>query len=244
MNRYEDVPGFWKKIQHPSLRADIWVYYQKRIRAPKPYEDAERTSQFHHDLGITSFYGSLYPATFKDGNPILTAFTRDSAREGYDETYDDAAFTLFGVQGSYEHEMGNHPILTDKQKAKVKQPYYRKSLNFKLDHYSNFFFKHPDRFMLMDVEHWIGTKFDRLGTDRLFDEYLEFLGRYKFADHILLCRHRDAVGDPDHTEGEIHHDDMGDAFGDIWFCPASPDDPTSIQKWLQTSKWISTGVSN
>lgn len=136
----------------------------------------------------------MYPHTLGSGEPVLTYANRDETEEDYLDTFHDMGIKLFGVPGSYEHECGNHPILTEKQAAKVNMSTYKKSLNYKMDRYASFLGKHKNRFILFDVHHWIGTQYDPIGTDGLFNQYLEFFEKYAFADHILLARHRDVTG--------------------------------------------------
>ena len=99
----------------------------------------------------------------------------------------------------------------------------------------NFLSRHPDKYLLIRVEKWLGRKRDPRGTDELFDQYLEFLETQGCKNQILLARNRDVSGDPDGTEGEIHHDDLGDPLGEVWYSPADPQDPMSIQQFLRTS---------
>lgn len=238
MNRWMDKPGYWKKTKYDGFVTDCWYPYQQRKRPGKAYEDEHIVNHVRHSLGITDGYCAFYQYKLDSGLPVMTAWQRGEDSPYQEEVKPDAVMTLFGVEFLDEYECGHHPILTEKEYSAASEPYRKKTFNYKIARYLNFFRQHPDRMLLIRVQKWLGRKPDKNGTDELFDQMWEYLTRVGHQDRILIARHTDVCGDPLHTDKEIHHDDLGDPLGKVWFLPSS-DDPTSIQAVLQTSKHIS-----
>lgn len=235
MNRWEDRPGYWKRSKYEGFATDVWYPAHQRKRSGKLYEDKHITNQVQHNLGVTDSYIAFYPHTFEDGSPVMTAWQRGEESPYHEEVHPDDVMTLFGVEFLDEEECGNHNILGPGAKDKVKPKTWEDSFNFKMGRYMNFLGKHPEKRLMIRVQVWLGRKYDKAGTDELFDNMLDYLATLGHKDKILVARHRDVSGDPDHTEGEIHHDDLGDPLGAVWFSPADPDEPVTIQQFLRTS---------
>lgn len=238
MNRWEDKPGYWKRNHYDGFVTDIWYPYEQRKRPGKLYEDEHIVKQVQHSLGVSDGYCAFYRFTTTSGQPIMTEWQRGEETPYFETVYPDAVMTLFGVEFCDEYECGHHPILTAKEYGKVGGKYQRKSFNYKIARYLNFLRQHPEAFVLIRAQAWTGRKPDKLGTDDLFDRMLEYLETVGHDGRILVARHTDVCGDPFHTDGEIHHDDLGDPLGNVWYIPGEVD-PTSIQTVLQTSKHIS-----
>jgi len=236
MNLWENRDNYWKKIKHPDIHPDVWIPNAARRRTPQPYKTSHFNNQTGHDLGVGDIYCAFYPHKLENGDRIFTDWNR-GRDDIYDQIGQDARAKVFAVWANIEHERGSHPILS-KPSSEYTKDYWEGSLNYKLDRYAAYMGR-TDEPLLMTVEDWSTGSYDPEGTEAMFDEYLAFIGSYKIARNILLAKHRDVCGDPDHTEGEIHHDDLGDPFGDVWYCPAEPQAPMSIQAFLrskQTSK--------
>lgn len=233
MNRWENRAGYWKRLKYPGFNADVFIPYEIRKRAGKLYEDTHIVNQIQHSLGLTDVYCALYPYTLgEDKEPILTAWERGENTSYYEDVYPDIVMTLYGKECLYEHECGHHPILTDKQLKDVREDYKRKSFNVKVSRYMNFLHSHKEAFLLFDVQKWTGYKYDRLATDELFDQMLDYLKTQGYSDRIAIARHRDVCGDPDHTDREIHHDDIGDITNAVWFRADNPIEPVTLRQVL------------
>ena len=233
MNRYEDRPGYWKRTNYEGFVTDFWYPYQQRIRPGKLYEDEHIVRQKQHALGVTDSYVAYYPHVLDNGDPIMTEWELGDFSPHRDAVKPDAVIKLFGVEFCDEEECGHHPILTDAQYRNSNEKTQAKSFNYKVARYINFFNKHPDKYVLWRIQKWIGRKYDANGTDELIDKMLDYVAGLGHKGHFLFAKHRDVSGDPDHTPGEIHHDDMGDPLGAVWFVPGS-DDPVSLQEYLRS----------
>jgi hypothetical protein len=231
LNRWED--DLWKRIDQRNNDPDLWVLPEERRRAGKPHEDIFRTTNLLHDLGVTDFYCSLYPHNYEDGQALLTEWDRDKNSSQYLELYYDARLVLYGQEMFFEHERGNHAIVESGKK--VSGDYYSKSLNKKLDNYVGFFDKHPfsKRLLLITVEDWSGGYYDNAGTEQYFGDVIALCARYPIANRILVARHRDVIGDREHTDGEIHNEVLGDPLGDSWCSPEGGDRLVSIAEALR-----------
>jgi hypothetical protein len=232
MNRYEDRPGYWKRTRYEGFVKDVWYPYFERKRPGKLYEDEHIINQVQHNLGVTDSYVAFYPHLLEDGLPVMTEWERGDKSKYAEQVKPDAVIKLFGVEFCDEEECGNHPILTDAQYRAAKESYQKKSFNYKISRYLNFLSRHPDVYVLFRIQKWLGRKYDANGTDELVDRTLDYLATVGHKNHILVAKHRDVSGDPDHTEGEIHHDDMGDPLGAVWFVPGS-DEPVTLQNHLR-----------
>jgi hypothetical protein len=242
MNRWENRPGYWKRTKYDGFVTDIWYPQQQRKRDGKLWEDEHIVNQVQHNLGVTESYVAFYPHVLASGIPVMTEWERGERSPYHEQVRPDAVLRLFGEEFCDEEECGNHPILTDTQYQRTNEAQQKKSFNYKIARYLNFFVKHPHTFVLIRVQKWLGRKYDRNGTDELFDRILDYLETVGHQDRILVAKHRDVSGDPDHTEGEIHHDDQGDPLGDVWYLPGA-DAPISIQQFLRTSKHTSNRTS-
>ncbi len=231
MNRWEGKPGYWKRTKYDGYVTDVWYPYHLRKRPGKLYEDEHIVNHVQHNLGVTDGYCAFYRFVLDSGLPVMTEWDRGETTPYYEELYPDAVMKLFGVKFFDEYECGQHPIVTGKTSDK----YWKKSFNFKMSRYMNYLSRHPDTYLLIRVEKWLGRKRDRRGTDELFDDYLDYLETIGNRDRILIARNRDVVGDTDGVDGEIHHDDLGDPLGQVWYSPDDPIDPVSIQQLLRTS---------
>jgi hypothetical protein len=231
LNRWED--DLWKRIDQRNNDPDLWTLPEERRRAGKPHEDLFRTTNLLHDLGVADLYCSLYPHNYEDGQALLTEWDRDKTSPQFLELYYDARLLLYGQEMFFEHERGNHAIL--EKGKKVSGDYYSKSLNKKLDNYVAYFDKHPfsKRLLLITVEDWSGGYYDAKGTEEYLADVVSCCARYPIAERILVARHRDVVGDREHTEGEIHNEVMGDPLGAVWLSSTDPQDFVSISDALR-----------
>lgn len=226
LNRWDG--DLWKKIPQRHNDPDVWIPVDLERRPSRANEDIFRTANLAHDLAVSDIYTALYPFRTEDGKRPLTAWDRDRETEAYRAVHYDAQFTLYGKACFLEVERGNHPII--KPDARVSKEYERKSLNHKLDAYFSYmgrFEKTP--YLLITVEDWSGGFYDAHGTEGYLKDVVELIKSHKFAPYILVARHRDIVGDRDEVETEIHNDELGDAFGHSWICPAHPTDFVSLQ---------------
>ncbi len=234
MNRWEDRPGYWKRTHYEGFVTDVWYPYQERKRPGKLYEDEHIVNQVQHNLGVTDSYVAFYPHLLDNGSPVMTEWEVGDKSPYHEAVRPDAVLTLFGVEFCDEEECGHHPILSEDRYNRSNEKSQKKSFNYKISRYLNFFSKHPDKRLLIRVQKWLGRKYDANGTDQLFDQIMDYLATVGHKDKILVAKHRDVSGDPEHTPGEIHHDDLGDPLGAVWYQPGSIE-PISIQEALRLS---------
>ena len=170
-----------------------------------------------HDLAVADVYAAFYPHQFEGGARLLTEWDRSS--ELYMKLRYDARFRLKGRLYYLEVERGNHPIVANENEADP--DYFSKSLNHKLDKYVGYFNGHRDEdaTLLITVEDWTGGSYDPHGTETLLNDAWNLVKRYHRGRQILVAKHRDVVGDKDHTEGEIHNEELGDPLGEVWLSP-------------------------
>jgi hypothetical protein len=225
LKSHENKSGFWKVLKGRNNDADIWVDIDLRKRQIKPNESESRIANLAHELAVADVYCALFPHRYSDGKPLLEYWDRDRGNDVHQTVKYDARLKLFGRDMFVEVERGNHPVLTPAQAEKAGKSYYEDSVNYKIDRYLKHFRDsgYQPFTVLFTIEDWRMGTYDPEGTEELFEKYAALLGQ--FSSHhtekitFLLARHRDVVGDKDHTPGEIHNEVMGDPFGQVWLDP-------------------------
>ncbi len=226
LKSHENESGFWKVLKGRNNDSDVWVDIELRKRQIKPNESESRIANLAHELAVADVYCALFPHKYSDGKSLLEYWDRDKGNEVHQLVKYDARLRIFGREMFLEVERGNHPILTAEQVKKAGKSYYEDSLNFKIERYLKYF-KETDYKpfnVLITVEDWRMGTYDPEGTEELFEKYAQCLAQFNTHHHekvtFLLARHRDVVGDKDHTPGEIHNEVMGDPLGPVWLDPS------------------------
>jgi hypothetical protein len=226
LKSHENQQGFWKCLKNRNNDSDVWVDIDLRKRQIKPNESESRIANLAHELAIGDVYCALFPHKYQDGKPLLEYWDRDRGNDVHQTVKYDARLKLFGRDMFLEVERGNHPVLSPEQAEKAGKSYYEDSVNYKIDRYLKHFKEsgYKSFTVLFTIEDWRMGVYDPEGTEELFEKYAKLFAQ--FGTHredkvtFLLARHRDIVGDKDHTPGEIHNEVMGDPFGQVWYDPA------------------------
>jgi len=226
LKSHENQPGFWKCLKNRNNDSDVWVDIDLRRRQIKPNESESRIANLSHELAVGDVYCALFPHRYQDGKPLLEYWDRDRGNEVYQAVRYDARLRLFGRDFFLEVERVNHPIIDREKIDKVARSYYEDSVNYKIERYLKHFRDsgYQPFTVLFTVDDWSNGSYDPQGTEEMFRKYANLLTQYDshHQDKVtfLLARHRDVVGDKDHTPGEIHNEVMGDPFAQVWYDPS------------------------
>lgn len=229
LKSHENEQGFWKCLKARNNDSDIWVDIELRKRQIKPNESESRIANLAHELAVGDVYCALFPHRYSNGKPLLEYWDRDRGNEVAQALKYDARLRLFGEEMFLEVERGNHPIVNPEKADKVAKSYYEDSVNFKIERYLKHFRETGFQpfTVLFTVEDWSTGSYDPVGSEEMFERYANLLGRFNSHHQekitFLLARHRDIVGDKDHTPNEIHNEVLGDPFGHVWYDPARND---------------------
>jgi hypothetical protein len=213
----------WKVLPQRKNDADIWIPIPLRKRNSRAHQDDAQTRNLAHELAVADVYCAMFPHRFSDGKRVLEYWERDKQNPAFEAIKYDARLKLFGNDAFLEVERCNHPILDEERATKAGREYYKDSLNYKLDRYLDYFKANGYKpfAVLITLEDWSKGSYDPSGIEPYFEEVAQLLRRY-ISTHetrvtFLVARHRDVVGNKDHTPGEIHNEVLGDPFGAIWY---------------------------
>lgn len=223
----------WKRVLTGINDSNLWIPLEDRRRHLKDHENLQRLNNLAHELAVTDVYVALHPYRMVDSpkTPVLTEWSREPIGSEYNQVFYDASLQLFKHRCYLEVERGNHPVVPEG--SKVSKEYWGKSLNHKLERYASFFGGLKIKpLLLITVEDYSTGMYDDDGTERLLESVIALVCRYpSLAPYTLVARQRDVVGNKDHTEGELHNDELGYPLGDSWTSPEL-DAVTSIEATL------------